>query len=107
MVYAMRQNLDIDCFIVYTDSDTWAGHIQPPQALKNYNKQMKKNAKLIVCAMQSNGFTIADPNDPNMMDMCGFDASVPEIIAEFAKGGLDHVCKVCIECKKRYESMQK
>ena len=105
MVYALQKKVEVDCFIVYTDSDTWSGRTHPPQALRSYNEKMNRDAKLIVCAMQSNGFTIADPEDRNMMDMCGFDASCPEIIAEFAKGGLHHKCKVCEECKVNYKKM--
>jgi 60 kDa SS-A/Ro ribonucleoprotein len=40
-------------------------------------------AKLIVVAMTSNGFTIADPNDAGMLDVVGFDAGVPGVIREF------------------------
>lgn len=46
------------------------------------------NAKLIVIAFASNSFTIADPNDPGMMDMCGFDSAGPEIMREFAMGNV-------------------
>lgn len=99
MIYALEKKKDVDVFIVYTDSDTWAGRVHPPVALRKYNQDMGKSSKLIVCAMQSNGFTIADPNDPNMMDMCGFDTSVPDIIAEFAKGSLSSKCDVCEDCK--------
>jgi 60 kDa SS-A/Ro ribonucleoprotein len=28
--------------------------------------------------------TIADPSDPGMLDIVGFDAAVPQLIAEFA-----------------------
>ncbi|XP_057299954.1 RNA-binding protein RO60-like [Hydractinia symbiolongicarpus] len=99
MQYALQENLDIDVFIVYTDSDTWSGRIHPPIALRKYNAAKGKNAKLIVCAMQTNDFTIADPNDPNMMDICGFDTSVPDIISEFAKDTLSGQCDVCTDCK--------
>ena len=89
MMHALENNLDVDVFIVYTDSDTWAGHIHPSEALVQYRKKMNKpHAKLLVIAMQSNRFSIADPDDKYMMDICGFDSSVPEIICEFAQGRL-------------------
>jgi 60 kDa SS-A/Ro ribonucleoprotein len=99
MVYALQKRLEMDVFIVYTDSDTWAGRVHPVTALKDYNKTMKRSAKLIVCGMQSNGFTIADPKDPNMMDIVGFDSAVPELISEFAKGNLSGKCvDHCEDC---------
>ena len=33
--------------------------------------------------MTSNGFTLADPNTRGMLDVVGFDMSVPAIIANF------------------------
>jgi len=36
----------------------------------------------------SNGFTIADPNDPGMLDVVGFDTAAPQLIADFAAGRL-------------------
>jgi 60 kDa SS-A/Ro ribonucleoprotein len=36
--------------------------------------------------MTSNGFTLADPNDRGMMDVVGFDASAPAVIADFIRG---------------------
>ena len=43
-------------------------------------------SKLVVVGMQSNGFTIADPNDPGMLDVVGFDSATPEIITNFSAG---------------------
>lgn len=80
--------MHIDCFIVYTDSDTYVGRMHPCKALTEYRQKVNPTARLIVCAMQSNGFSIADPNDAGMLDIVGFDASVPEIISQFAKGEL-------------------
>lgn len=36
--------------------------------------------------MASNSFTIADPNDPGMLDIVGFDSAAPEVISNFALG---------------------
>ena len=52
---AIDENLDVDVFIVMTDSETYAG---------------------------------ADPNDRNTLNLAGFDASMPEIIAMFVRGEL-------------------
>jgi len=34
----------------------------------------------------SNGFSIADPADPGMLDVVGFDAATPAVVARFARG---------------------
>ena len=84
MIWAKKQNKLIDCFIVYTDCETWAGKIHPAEALRQYRKHSGIwDAKLIVCAMTSGGFTIADPEDPGMLDMAGFDSAGPEIMRNF------------------------
>ena len=44
------------------------------------------DAKLIVVGMAANEFSIADPDDPGMLDVAGFDLSVPNLISEFSRG---------------------
>ena len=86
MLWALKNNVKADVFVVYTDCETWAGRISPHQALQMYREQMGIPAKLIVCAMTSNGFTLADPNDSGMLDMPGFDSAAPEIMRNFVMG---------------------
>lgn len=85
MIYASDESLNVDAFIILTDNETWYGRIHPFQALQQYRKQSGINAKLIVVGMTSNGFTIADPDDAGMLDVVGFDLSVPNVIADFIK----------------------
>lgn len=85
MIYALQHDIPVDVFIAMTDNETWTGRIHPSVALLDYRKKMKINSKLVVVGMTSTGFSIADPNDPGMMDVCGFDTSVPALIADFAK----------------------
>lgn len=40
-------------------------------------------SKLIVCGMTSSGFTVADPDDRGMLDICGFDTGTPIVIQNF------------------------
>lgn len=86
MIYAKQKKLPVDVFIVYTDCETWAGKIHPSTALTRYRKAMGIDARLIVCAMAANEFTLADPNDAGMLDMAGFDSAAPEIIRTFSLG---------------------
>jgi len=81
---AERRRWPIDLFVVYTDSETWAGAVHPAQALRRYRDRMGIPARLVVVAMASNGFTIADPEDAGMLDVVGFDAATPAVIADFA-----------------------
>ena len=69
--------------MVITDSETWAGNVHPTVALQQYRNKMKIDAKLIVMGVVANEFTIADPTDAGQMDVVGFDASVPQVIAQF------------------------
>ena len=89
MIRAMEDGLDVDVFIVMTDSETFAGKVHPQVALESYRvKANKSDAKLIVVGMTANNLTIADPNDRNTLNLAGFDASMPEIIAMFVRGEL-------------------
>lgn len=85
MIYAMENKIEVDAFVVYTDSETWAGNIHPCQALKDYRNKMGINAKLIVVGMVANKFSIADPTDGGMLDIVGFDSSAPTVMADFVR----------------------
>lgn len=86
MLVAAQEQIPIDTFIIYTDSETWAGRIHPSQALVQFRKTMDKpNAKLIVVGMTATEFTIADPNDAGMMDVVGFDTAAPNVMSDFAR----------------------
>ena len=86
MVYAKEKSLEIDTFVVWTDNETWAGNIQPFQALKQYRAASGIDAKLIVCGVTATDFSIADPSDAGMLDVVGFDSAVPNLIADFSAG---------------------
>ena len=86
MLHAIEQGLEVDTFVVYTDNETWSGKVHPHQALRRYRECSGIDARLIVVGMISTGFSIADPDDPGMLDVVGFDAAVPSLITEFARG---------------------
>lgn len=86
MEEAIKQRLDIDAFVVYTDNELGLGKRHPFQALAAYRREMNKpNAKLIVSAMTATSFTVADPSDPGMLDIAGFDTAAPGLMAEFVR----------------------
>jgi 60 kDa SS-A/Ro ribonucleoprotein len=83
MLYAMKHQMNIDKFCVYTDNETWAGPVHPHHALRQYREWSGINAKLVVAGMTATDFSIADPKDSGMMDFVGFDASAPAIMSDF------------------------
>jgi len=84
MLWALKNKVQADAFVVYTDSETWYNQeIHPVQALAQYRNKMNPKAKLIVVGLVSNGFTIADPDDAGMLDLVGFDSAAPQLIGNF------------------------
>jgi 60 kDa SS-A/Ro ribonucleoprotein len=88
MLYAQAQEREVDAFVIFTDSETWAGDVHPAEALWDYRRASGIDARLVVVGMVSNGFSIADPADPGMFDVVGFDTATPQLIADFARGTL-------------------
>ncbi len=88
MRYALEHNREVDAFVIYTDSETWAGAIHPVQALREYRERTGIPARLIVVGMEANAFSIADPDDPGMLDIVGFDTATPDVVSGFAAGAL-------------------
>jgi len=35
-----------------------------------------------------NSFSIADPTEPGMLDVVGFDTATPQLVSDFARGAL-------------------
>ena len=86
MLYALKHNIPIDQFVVFTDNETWAGKIKPFEALRHYRQKTGIPARLVVVGMTATGFTIADPRDSGMLDVVGLDTATPQLISAFAKG---------------------
>ncbi|MCL2724878.1 MAG: TROVE domain-containing protein [Polyangiaceae bacterium] len=84
MLYAKANKLPVDVFIVYTDNETWFGAVHPFQALRDYRDATGIPAKLVVVGLTATEFSIADPNDAGMLDVVGFDAAAPALIADLA-----------------------
>lgn len=86
MIWAQKNNVMVDTFVVITDDETWAGSIHPHQALRNYRNKMNPDARLAVIAMAGNSFSIADPADAGSMDFVGFDTAAPRALSDFSAG---------------------
>jgi 60 kDa SS-A/Ro ribonucleoprotein len=88
MLWAMKHKVQADVFEVITDNETWYGSIHPHQALEQYRRATGIAARQVVVATTPTDITIADPLDPLTMDVSGFDAAVPKLIADFSRGEL-------------------
>ena len=86
--WAREEGIPVDAFITTTDSETWAGNSHPAQELVRYRQHSGNAARSVVVGMQSNGFTIGDPNDSGSLDVVGFDASTPSLVADFCRGDI-------------------
>lgn len=82
MEWALDNNKQYDSFVVMTDSETWSGG-SAADALRKYRRKTGINARLAVAAFAVNDFTIADPNDPGMLDLVGFDSAMPNVLGSF------------------------
>lgn len=85
METALAQRLPVEAFVIYTDNEVGIGRRHPFQALTAYRRAMGIQAKLIVVAMTATKFSIADPSDPGMLDVAGFDTAAPGLMAEFVR----------------------
>lgn len=86
MLYALKKDLPVDAFEVYTDNETWFGQTHPAAALRDYRATMGIPAKLAVVGFTANRVSIADPMDAGMMDFVGFDAAGPAVMTDFIRG---------------------
>ncbi len=80
---ALSRGLQIDAFIVVTDSKTWIGEQHPGRALADYRQATGIPAKLAVLALAANRYSLVDPGDAGQLEIAGFDASVPEVLRDF------------------------
>jgi 60 kDa SS-A/Ro ribonucleoprotein len=81
--HAYDTKIPVDAFVVITDGETWAGDTHASQAIQQYRHRTGIDAKLIVINMVANKTRVGDPGDQGSLDIVGFDASVPTLIAGF------------------------
>lgn len=86
MIFAKKNKIPVDAFLILTDNETYYGDVYPSEALREYRDASGINAKLVVCSMEANAFSIADPEDSGMLDVVGFDTATPSVIADFIRG---------------------
>lgn len=85
--YAMSYKMPVDCFVIITDNETWAGEYHAAERLDAYRRQMTMpKARCIVLSTVANQHTIGDPQDPGTLNAVGFDASICDLVTRFAQG---------------------
>ena len=82
--YALQQGLEVDAFVVLTDNESWRGQMHAGQALQEYRDKKNPRAKVIWCAMTAGGSSLGLPDDQRCLGICGFDASAPKLVGDFA-----------------------
>lgn len=86
---AIEKKKQYDVFVVYTDSEPNVGVIHLSDAIKRYRTVTGiTDARLIVCQLVSNGFSLAHQDDRLMMDIVGFDSGAPTAIQKFVRGNI-------------------
>ena len=82
--YAIDHKLDVGGFVTMTDNEVNGGaHLS--QLLQKYRRERQPEARSVIMATTSTGFTVHDPQDKFCLDVAGFDPSVPAVIADFVR----------------------
>ncbi len=85
LVHAANTLNHYDAIIIFTDSETWAGQRHALDVLNSYRRTVNKNVKVIEVALAPNASSVMPGDDPNLLRVVGFDASVTEVINEYLK----------------------
>ncbi|MBI2298268.1 MAG: TROVE domain-containing protein [Armatimonadetes bacterium] len=84
--WALEHRVEVDVFVNLTDNETWAGlHGHPAEVLRRYREKTGIASRMVVVGLTATQCSIADPDDPLMLDVAGFDAATPEVISEFGR----------------------
>lgn len=82
--WAVETKTKFDAFVVFTGSDSFSGNIHFVEALKGYRIYTdNEDVRVVVVGMSQNEFSIADPCDPRMLNIVGFDKNAPKAIQNF------------------------
>jgi len=85
--WALRNNVRCDGFVIFTDNETWAGRRHSTGALADYRRRINPAARVIVASTTAAGYTITDPSDPGVVNMVGFDSSLPTLVEGYFSAG--------------------
>jgi 60 kDa SS-A/Ro ribonucleoprotein len=80
--WAIQQNLPVDAIVILTDNETWAGKSHSAKVLEVL-RRTRPNVKIIEIAMIAGCYSSFENNDPNILRIVGFDATVLTLMQEF------------------------
>lgn len=83
--YALRKQLVVDGITILSDMETWAGRSHYTQELLSYRNKINRNVKVVAVAMTPRGYTITDPATPGVLQVAGFDATLPKVVTAFLR----------------------
>lgn len=83
--YALRDQLEVDGFVMLSDMMTWYGDCHPFQALTHYRQVVNPQARSVGVTMTPHGQSVIEPGDPGSLNAAGMDASLPQIITGFIR----------------------
>lgn len=87
LTWARRHRLEVAGVITLTDLVISPTGAAVREALRRYREECNPSARLVTVGMgHSTAFGLADPEDPGMLDLAGFDTSVPLLLTEFLRG---------------------
>jgi 60 kDa SS-A/Ro ribonucleoprotein len=87
ILWALQNNVNVDVFVSFTDSESWQGpHVS--QAIKQYRARINPTARIVNVQMAATDVSNNDPRDLLAMEVVGFDTSVPAMLSEFVSGNI-------------------
>ena len=78
-IWPLGRDLAVDAFVIITDKRPLR------EALERHGLSSGIATKLVMIAMDSDGCSIADPDDALQLGIAGFDATVPQVVTEFIR----------------------
>jgi 60 kDa SS-A/Ro ribonucleoprotein len=88
MRWAAANGVQADTVQIWTDNEVNQSTMHPFEALSQYRRWSGLPTRMQVAAVTPTEFSIADPLDPGTLDVSGFDAAVPNLLADHARGDL-------------------
>lgn len=71
-----------DLIMILSDMQTWADPTHPYEALRQYRAAINP-AKFVSACVDANSYRVAAPEDMDVLDVVGFDASLPRLVQTF------------------------
>lgn len=85
--FCRQNNIPIDVFVIYTDSQlNTHNSIHPIQEFDLYKKSVNADARLVTVQMAANRFSLSEVGRPDNLDLIGFDLNTPKILNAFTLG---------------------